>query len=84
MGSGAVAQRLTWSPCGVWNLPGPGMEPMSPTLAGGIPTHWTAREVPIDLFVLCCFLLSLLSFFFFEGLLSRKLRFLLDKLSALS
>ena len=25
-------------PCGMWNLPGPGIEPMSPALAGGFST----------------------------------------------
>ena len=25
-------------PCGIWNLPGPGVEPMSPALAGGFST----------------------------------------------
>ena len=24
--------------CGMWDLPGPGLEPMSPALAGGFPT----------------------------------------------
>ena len=32
--SGARAQLL----CGMWDLPGPGLEPMSPTLAGGFLT----------------------------------------------
>ena len=31
---GSRAQLL----CGMWDLPGPGLEPMSPALAGGLPT----------------------------------------------
>ena len=27
-----------WLPQGMWNLPGPGLEPVSPVLAGGFPT----------------------------------------------
>ena len=29
-----VTERRLWLPCGVWTLPGPGMEPVSPALAG--------------------------------------------------
>ena len=32
-------------PQGMWNLPGPGIEPVSPALAGGSPIHCTTREV---------------------------------------
>ena len=31
--------------CGVWDLPGPGIEPMSPALAGRFFNHWAIREV---------------------------------------
>ena len=31
---GSRAQPL----CGMWDLPGPGLEPVSPALAGGLPT----------------------------------------------
>ena len=31
--------------CGVWDLPGPGIEPMSPALAGRVFNHWTIKEV---------------------------------------
>ena len=31
----------------MWNLPGPGMEPVSPALAGRFLNHWTTREVPL-------------------------------------
>ena len=40
-GMGALERRLsscsTWAQlfCGMWDLPGPGLEPMSPALAGG-------------------------------------------------
>ena len=50
---GAQAQSL----CGMWDLPGPGIEPVSPALAGGFLTaepqekpcrwilnHWTTME----------------------------------------
>ena len=30
----------------MWNLPGPGTEPVSPELAGGFFIHCTTREVP--------------------------------------
>ena len=32
---------------GMWDLPGPGIEPMSPALASGF-LPWTTREAPID------------------------------------
>ena len=35
--------------CGMWDLPGPGLKPMSPALAGGILHHCTTREVPLFL-----------------------------------
>ena len=39
MGSVVVAHRLSCSAaCGMWDLPGPGLEPMSPALAGGLLT----------------------------------------------
>ena len=52
-GSQAVEHRL--SSCGaqvsllrsMWDLPGPGLEPMSPALAGRILNHCTTREVPV-------------------------------------
>ena len=43
-GSWALERRLSssgiraWSLCGMWDLPGPGLEPMSPALAGGFLT----------------------------------------------
>ena len=37
-GSVVVAHRLSWNPQH-WNLPGPGTEPMSPTLAGRFLTN---------------------------------------------
>ena len=51
-GSRALECRL--SSCGaqaqllrrMWDLPGPGLKPMSPALAGGILHHCTTREVP--------------------------------------
>ena len=49
VGSTAEACRLnicgTWASllCGVWNLPRPGIDPMSPALAG---MFWTTREAP--------------------------------------
>ena len=30
---------------GAWDLPGPGIEPVPPALAGRL-NYWTAREVP--------------------------------------
>ena len=43
------AQKLlhrAWLLCGMWNLPGPGTEPMSPALAGGFLTTGPLKEVP--------------------------------------
>ena len=43
-GSRALEHRLSscgaqaWLLCGMWDLPGPGLEPMSPELAGGFLT----------------------------------------------
>ena len=31
-------------PCGVWDRPGAGTEPMSPALVGGILYHWATKE----------------------------------------
>ena len=38
VGSRAQAQQLWRTGCGMWDLPGPGLEPMSPALAGGFLT----------------------------------------------
>ena len=49
---------------GMWDLPGPGLKPVSPALEAGSVNHWTTREVP-DLpcfhsyFARCVFLLGL-------------------------
>ena len=40
-------------PCGMWDLPGPGITFMSPALAGRILYHWTTREAPGSI----CFLI---------------------------
>ena len=32
--------------CGLWNLPGPGIKPMSPYIARQIFNHWTTRDLP--------------------------------------
>ena len=32
--------------CGMWDLPGPGLEPVSPALAGGFLTNCATREAP--------------------------------------
>ena len=48
----------------MWDLPGPGLKPVSPALEAGSVNHWTTREVP-DLpcfhsyFARCVFLLGL-------------------------
>ena len=34
---------------GVWNLPGPGIEPVSPCIDRRILHHWTPREVLLSL-----------------------------------
>ena len=39
VGSAVVAHRLSCPECSMWNLPGPGIEPMSPALAGGFITN---------------------------------------------
>ena len=36
--------------CGMWNLPGPGIGPVSPTLAGGLFTTETSGE-PIYIYI---------------------------------
>ena len=91
--TGSVAVIRGLSSCGsqaylvaLWHVESSRTRDRTHVLCTGrwIPTQWTTREIPIYLFVLCCFLLSLLSLFFFEGLLSRKLGFLEDKLTALS
>lgn len=41
-GRGAPAQL----PCGTWHLPRPGIQPVSPALAGGFLNHWPTREIP--------------------------------------
>ena len=44
-GSWALEHRLNscgvwaWLLCGMWNLPGPGFEPMSPAMAGELTTE---------------------------------------------
>ena len=38
MGSVVVAHGLSCSTAGMWDLPGPGLEPVSPALAGGFLT----------------------------------------------
>ena len=46
MGSAVVVQGLLLL-CGMWNLPGPGIKPVSSALARQILTHCTAREILI-------------------------------------
>ena len=59
-GSWALESRLgscgarTWLFCGMWDLPGPGIEPMSPALAGGFST--TAPQGKPSPSFLKCFL----------------------------
>ena len=50
--SAVVEHRLrscsswAWLLCGMWGFPGPGIEPMSPAVAGRWnPNHWTTKEV---------------------------------------
>ena len=38
-------QQLGLAAHGMWNLPRPGIEPMSPAFGRQILTHWTTREV---------------------------------------
>ena len=41
------AHQLSF-PCGLWHLPGPRIESVSPASAGGpILDHWTTREFPL-------------------------------------
>ena len=35
-----------WLPCGMWDLPRSGIEPVSPALAGGFLYHWAISEAP--------------------------------------
>ena len=50
---GALEHRLcscgAWAllPNGMWNLPGPGIEPHVPCIGRRILNHWTTREVPL-------------------------------------
>ena len=46
----------TWLPQGMWNPPGPGVEPVSPRTGRQVLNHWTTREV--------LSVLSLISFYF--------------------
>ena len=43
---GTQAQLLQ----GMWDLPGPGIEPASPALASGFFTHWTTKEILLVIF----------------------------------
>ena len=43
---GSLAQLL----CGVWDLPKPGLEPVSPALSRQIPNHCATREAPGRIF----------------------------------
>ena len=70
-GSRALERRLSscgaqaWLLCGMWDLPSPGLEPMSPALAGGFLTtvppgkaqiyHFEVySSVPLSTFILLC------------------------------
>ena len=57
LGTGSTQAQLL---LGLWDLPGPGVEPVSPALAGGFFTPWATREAQQG----CCF------FFFFSFLQS--------------
>ena len=58
-GSQALKQRLSSCgaeaqlPCGSWDLPGPGVEPVSPCIGRWILNHWTTREVPFVFNITC-------------------------------
>ena len=47
---GARAQLV----CGMWDLPRPGLEPVSPALAGGFPTTAPPGKPPSLSFLACC------------------------------
>ena len=55
-GSWALERRLsscgTWAQLlrGMWDLPGPGLEPLSPALAGGFPTPATSGKPKIRIY----------------------------------
>ena len=57
-GSRALGRRLSscgsqaQPPRGMWDLPGPGLEPVSPALAGGLPTTVPAGKPPMHGFLL--------------------------------
>ena len=36
---------------GMWDLPRPGLKPVSPVLAGGFFNHCATREVPYDVYL---------------------------------
>ena len=74
---GTRAQSL----CGMRDPPRPGLEPLSPALAGGLPTtappgkpwqailnHCATREVPVFFFVISFFGVSFKESFFAQGL----------------
>ena len=44
MGSRHLGSQA-WLPRGTWNLPGPGLKPVSPALAGRLLSHCTTREI---------------------------------------
>ena len=46
LSTGSIVVAWVWLLCGMWDLAGPGIEPMSPTLAGGFFSHWTTGEAP--------------------------------------
>ena len=56
-GSRALEHRLsscgTWAQLlrGMWDLPGPGLEPMSPALAGGFSTTAPPRKPQYDVLI---------------------------------
>ena len=53
-GSQALERRLSgcgtwaWLLCGMWDLPGPGLEPVSPALAGGFLTTAPPGKPPLE------------------------------------
>ena len=51
LGSTAAVHGLSYLE--TWDLPGPGIKPVSPALSRWILNHWTTREALKELFLLC-------------------------------
>ena len=70
LGEWALERRLSacgeWAQllCGMWDLPGPGLKPVSPELAGGLLTTPPCREVPASSWLDILLVLRTMKYYF--------------------